>query len=64
MELRKTATIIALRTAMRLAWGMERTARVIGGIGTALEGTVEQQAHQWQVDIDEVVEPLTAAARV
>jgi hypothetical protein len=45
MELRKTTTIIALRTTMRLAWGMERAARALGGIGLALE----------------VLEPLTAA---
>ena len=43
---------------------MERAARALGGIGLALEGAVEQQAHQRQVDIDEVLEPLTAAARV
>lgn len=63
MELRKTATIIALRTIMRLAWGMERAARALGGIGAALEGAVERQANRRQVDIDTVIEPLTAAAR-
>jgi hypothetical protein len=64
MELRKTATIIALRSVIRLAWGMERAARALGGIGLWLEGAVEQQARQRQVDIDEVLGPLVADAIV
>jgi hypothetical protein len=42
MELRNTATIIALRTTMRLAWGIGRVARALGDLGTALERAVER----------------------
>ena len=46
MELGNSITIIALRAAVRLAWGIARAARALGDLGVAMEGAVERQAHR------------------
>jgi hypothetical protein len=62
MGLRNTATIIALRSAVRLAWRIERIAQTLGDLGERLENAVGRQAERRQVNIDEVLEPLNANA--
>ena len=64
MELRNYATLITLRTTVRIAWAMARAARALGDLGEALERVVDDQARRRQVDITDVLEPLTADAGV
>jgi hypothetical protein len=63
MELGNGITIIALRTTVRLAWGIARAARALGDLGERLERAAERQASRRQVDITEVLKPLIDAAR-
>lgn len=60
MELGHKTTVVALRAAVRLAWGIARTARTLGDLRERLEAAVEYQALRRQVDFAEVLEPLTA----
>lgn len=64
MELRNLATLIALRSTVRLAWAIARAARVLGDLGEALERVVDDQARRRQVDITDVLEPLLPDAAV
>ncbi len=62
MEHRNTSiTVLALRTTVRLAWGMARAAKALGDAGEALENAVDRQARKHRVDIMDVLEPLVAA---
>ena len=63
MELRNCTTLIVLRGAVRLAWGIARAARALGALGERIERAVDQQAHRRRVDLAEVIEPLIADAR-
>jgi hypothetical protein len=60
MELRNSITRIALRSTVRLAWGIARAARFLGDLGERIEYAVVRQAHRRQVDITDVLEPLIA----
>lgn len=64
MELRNLATLITLRTTLRLAWAIARAARALRDLGEALEGVVDDQARRRRVDITDVLEPLIADAGV
>ena len=64
MELRNLATLIALRTTVRIAWAIARAARALGDLGEALERIVDDQARRRQVDITDVLEPLLPDAAV
>jgi RES domain-containing protein len=57
MELWNSATIVALRTTVKLAWAIARAAQALG---ERLESAVERQAHRREVDIADVLEPLIA----
>ncbi|GGI30190.1 hypothetical protein [Bradyrhizobium guangdongense] len=63
MDFGNLATIWALRATVKLAWGIARTARALGGLGERLEAAVDAQAYRSGVDIADVLEPLIAAAR-
>ena len=63
MESGNSITIIALRAAVRLAWGIARAARALGDLGVAMEGAVERQAHRRRADMDAVLEPLITDTR-
>jgi hypothetical protein len=60
MELRKSITIIALRTTFRITDRIERAARALGGLGQRIESAAERHADRRQVDIVEVMETLHA----
>lgn len=62
MDFGNSATIMALRTMVRLAWSMARAARTLGALGERLESAVERLAHRRQVDIADVLKPLIADA--
>jgi hypothetical protein len=44
MKLRNSATLFALRSTARLAWGLARFSRSLGALGERLEGAVDKQA--------------------
>jgi hypothetical protein len=58
MELRTSTAIVALRVAVRLAWGIARAARALEAFGGRIEKAVDRQAEGWQVDTADVLEPL------
>jgi hypothetical protein len=58
MELRTSTAIVALRTAVRLAWGIARAARALEAFGQRIENAVDRKAVGWQVDTADVLEPL------
>jgi hypothetical protein len=60
MELRKSITIIALRTTFRITERIERAARALAHLGQRIENAAERQADKRQVDIVEVLETLHA----
>lgn len=60
MDFGNWATIVALRTTVKLAWAIARAAQTLGALGERLESAVERQAHGSQVDIADVLEPLIA----
>jgi hypothetical protein len=61
MELRKSITIIALRTTFRITGRIERAARALIDLVQRLENAAERQAERKQIDIiEEVLEPLHA----
>jgi hypothetical protein len=60
MEVQNYITLTALRTIVRLAWGIGRAARALEGLGERLEYAVECQARKRQVSITDVLEPLIA----
>lgn len=62
MEIGNSATIVALRTTVRLAWVMARAARAFEALGERLESVVARQARLRRVDIADVLEPLIADA--
>ncbi|GLR93192.1 hypothetical protein ACVIU7_007012 [Bradyrhizobium liaoningense] len=55
MELGNAVTVVALRSAIRLAWTVERAARALGAIGERLESAVEREAQRRQVDLADVL---------
>jgi hypothetical protein len=63
MELRKYTTLVALRSTIRLAWSIARAARALGDLGEALERAVDRQARRRQLDILDVLGPLTTDAK-
>ena len=58
MELRSIATLYALRSTTRLAWGIARLSRSLGALGERIEHAVDQQALRCRLDIAEALEPL------
>jgi hypothetical protein len=58
MELRTSAATIALRTAVRLAWGIARAAKPLEASGERIENAADRQAAGWQVDTADALEPL------
>lgn len=62
MGIGNSATLVALRTTVKIAWALARAARALGALGERLESAVERHAHRRQVDIADVFEPLIADA--
>ena len=58
MELRNTIIVLALRTTVRFAWAVARSARTIGSAGEALERAVDRQATRSGVATGDVLGPL------
>jgi hypothetical protein len=60
MELKHTVTVIAFRSAVRLAGRIERAAQTVGDLSERFWHAVERQADRRGIDIVEVMETLHA----
>jgi hypothetical protein len=61
VELRKSITIIALRTTFRITGRVERAAQALLDLGQRIENAAERRADRRGIDIiEEVLEPLNA----
>jgi hypothetical protein len=58
MKLRNSATLFALRSTTRLAWGLAGLSRGLGALGERIEGAVDRTALRCRLDAAEVLEPL------
>ena len=58
MELRNSATLFALRSTTRLAWGIAHLSRSLGTLGERIENGVNRTALRCRLDVAEVLEPL------
>jgi hypothetical protein len=63
MKLQNAISAVALRTTVRLAWGMARAAQALEAVGGRIECAADRQATRWAVDITEALEPLTRPVR-